>query len=182
MPPLSSKCTFKLSKEVNILKVEAPDNNLGPYLAKKLKGQKEDSTDIAKATGIHVETIRKMRNGITKSIPAIESFKIALFVGDSIQVYLKEVYPDLKLKNTDKPISKNIKPDTSPTGKLIFSLENYNLDILAHRTGIKRDRLQRLAKLGIDRIETYELALIEMAADKEIGELFRVLFKGVKLQ
>src|SRR5690606_9513348 len=113
------------------------------------------STDIAKATNIHVETIRKMRNGITKSIPAIESLKIALFVGDPIEIYLKEVYPELKLKNTDNPISKNIKSDTSPTGKLIFSLENYNLDILAHRTGIKRDRLQRLTKLGIDRIETY---------------------------
>jgi len=178
---LSSKCTFKLSKDVNILKVEAPDNNLGPYLTKRLKGQREDSTDIAKATGIHVETIRKMRNGITKSIPAIESLKIALFVGDPIEVYLKEVYPTLNLKNTDKPISKNIKSDTSPTGNLIFSLEDYNLDILAHKTGIKRDRLQRLTKLGIDRIETYELALIEMAADKETGELFKILFKDIVL-
>lgn len=45
------------------MKVEAPDNNLGPYLAKRLKGQKEDITDIAKATDIHVETVRKMQNG-----------------------------------------------------------------------------------------------------------------------
>jgi len=164
------------------LKVEAPDNNLGPYLAKRLKGQKEDSTDIAKATDIHVETVRKMRSGITKSIPAIESYKIALFVGDPIDVYLKEVYPKLKLKNTEKPTSKNINDKTSPTGKLIFSLEDYNLDILAHKTGITRGRLQRLTKLGIDLIETYELALIEMAADKETGDLFKVLFKGVKLR
>ena len=164
------------------MKVEAPDNNLGPYLAKRLKGQKEDSTDIAKATDIHVETVRKMRSGITKSIPAIESYKIALFVGDPIDVYLKEVYPKLKLKNTEKPTSKNINDKTSPTGKLIFSLEDYNLDILAHKTGITRGRLQRLTKLGIDLIETYELALIEMAADKETGDLFKVLFKGVKLR
>jgi len=164
------------------LKVEAPDNNLGPYLTKKLKGQKEDSTDIAKATGIHVETIRKMRNGITKSLPAVESYKIALFVKDSIEIYLKEVYPNLVLQYTDKPISRNVKDGTSDIGKLIFGLEDYNLDILAYKTGIKRDRLQRLTKLGVDRIETYELALIEMAADKETGELFKVLFKGIKLK
>lgn len=181
LPPSPSKRTFKLWKAFKILKVEAPDNNLGPYLVKKLKGQKEDSTDIASATGIHVETVRKLRNGTTKSLPAIESYKIALFVDDPIGVYLKEVYPDLKLKNTEKPISRNINDKTSPTGELIFSLEDYNLDILAHKTGIKRDRLSRLTKLGIERIETYELALIEMAADKESGELFKVLFKSVKL-
>jgi len=163
------------------LKVEAPDNNLGPYLAKRLKNKDIDSTDISDATGIAIASIRNMRNGTVKSILAIESFKIALFVGDPIEVYLNEVYPDLTLKNTDKPISKNIKPDTSPTGKLIFSLEDYNLDILAYKTGIKRDRLSRLTKLGIDRIETYELALIEMAADKERGQLFKVLFKGIGL-
>ncbi len=163
------------------MKVEAPHNNLGPYLAKRLKNKDLDSTDISEATGIVLASIRNMRNGTVKSIPAIDSHKIALFVGDPIEVYLKEVYPSLKLKNTDKPISKNIKSDTSPTGNLIFSLEDYNLDVLAHRTGIKRDRLSRLTKLGIDRIETYELALIEMAADKDAGELFKVLFKGVKL-
>ena len=81
----------------------------------------------------------------------------------------------------DENSFENINDKTSPTGKLIFSLEDYNLDILAHKTGITRGRLQRLTKLGIDLIETYELALIEMAADKETGELFKALFKGVKL-
>ncbi|WP_036603069.1 hypothetical protein [Olivibacter sitiensis] len=79
---------------------------------------------------------------------------------------------------TEKSLSKNIREDTSETGKLVSSLEGFNLDILSYRTGIKRDRLYRLTKLGIDKIETYELALIEMAADKESGELFKVLFKG----
>lgn len=164
------------------MKVEAPKNNLGPYLTKRLKDKDQDSTDISEATGIPLASVRNMRSGTVKSIPAIESYKIALFVGDPIEVYLKEVYPNLRLQHTDKPLSKNIKDDTSPTGKLIFSLEGYNLDTLAYRTGIKRDRLYRLTKLGIDRIETYELALIEMAADKEPGELFKVLFKGVGLK
>lgn len=172
---------FYDSNTNRVLKIEAPENSLGPYLTRKLKDKGQDSTDISTVTGIHVETIRKMRNGTTKSLPAVESWKLALFVGDPITVYLNEVYPKLVLQHTDKPVSKNIKDDTSPTGRLIFSLENYNLDILAHKTGIKRDRLQRLTKLGIDRIETYELALIEMAADKERGELFKVLFKEVKL-
>jgi len=180
LPLFSISHTF--NKKSLSLKVEAPDNNLGPYLAKRLKNKDLDSTDISDSTGIAIASIRNMRNGTVKSILAIESYRIALFVGDPIEKYLKGVYPNLKLKNLDKPISKNIKPDTSPTGKLIFSLEDYNLDILAHRTGIKRDRLQRLTKLGIERIETYELALIEMAADKETGELFKVLFKEVKLK
>jgi len=179
LPLFSISHTF--NKKSLSLKVEAPDNNLGPYLAKRLKNKDLDSTDISDSTGIAIASIRNMRNGTVKSILAIESYKIALFVGDPIEKYLKGVYPNLKLKNLDKPISKNIKPDTSPTGKLIFSLEDYNLDILAYRTGIKRDRLQRLTKLGIERIETYELALIEMAADKETGELFKILFKGLKL-
>jgi len=164
------------------LKVEAPNNNLGSYLAKRLKNKDLDSTDISDATGIAIASMRNMRSGAVKSIPAVDSHKIALFVGAPIEVYLKEVYPDLKLKNVDKPISKNINDKTSPTGKLIFSLEDYNLDILAHKTGITRGRLQRLTKLGIDVIQTHELALIEMAADKETGELFKTLFKGVKLK
>lgn len=164
------------------MKVEAPDNRLGPYLAKRLKNRDLDSTDISDSTDIAIASVRNMRNGTVKSILAIESYKIALFVGDPIDVYLKEVYPNLKLKNTEKPTSKNINDKTSPTGKLIFSLEDYNLDVLAHKTGITRGRLQRLTKLGVDLIETYELALIEMAADKEAGDLFKVLFKGVKLR
>ncbi|QNL51961.1 hypothetical protein H8S90_10485 [Olivibacter sp. SDN3] len=164
------------------MKVEAPKNSLGPYLTRKLRDKGQDSTNISALTGIHVETLRKMRNGTTKSIPAIESWKIALFVGDPIDVYLREVYPNLNLQYTDKPLSKSIKGDTSDTGILIFSLEDFNLDILAYRTGIKRDRLYRLTKLGFEKIETYELALIEMAADKEPGELFNELFKDVELK
>ncbi|WP_028295223.1 hypothetical protein [Olivibacter sitiensis] len=64
---------------------------------------------------------------------------------------------------TDKPLSKNIREDTSETGKLVFSLEDFNLDILSYK------------------IETYKLALIEAAADKESGELFKVLFNGMGL-
>jgi len=37
--------------------------------------------------------------------------------------------------------------------------------------------IRSFTKLGIDRIETYELMLIEMAADKETGELFQGAFQ-----
>jgi hypothetical protein len=169
-------CFNTFNKNV-ILKVEAPDNLLGPYLTKKEK----DSVDIHGKTGIPIGSIRKMRSGETKAIPAIELYKISLVTKDPIGVVLKEIYPSLKLVSTDKVISTNIKYDTTDLGKVIFSLEDYNLDILAYRTGIKRDRLHRLTKLDSTKIQSHELYLIEIASNKEPGELFITLFKGIKL-
>ncbi|HEK19363.1 MAG: hypothetical protein C0191_00370 [Mucilaginibacter sp.] len=157
------------------MKEEAPDNLLGPYLTKKGK----DSVDINKETGIPIGSIRKMRTGETKAIPAIELYKISKATKDAIHVVLNEVYPSLRLNKTDKFISSNIKSHTTDLGKLIFSLEDYNLDNLAHRTGIKRGRLQRLTKLDSSKILSHELYLIEMASDKNVGELFELLFNNI---
>ncbi len=159
------------------MKVEAPGNLLGPYLTKKEK----DSVDIHEKTGIPIGSIRKMRSGETRAIPAIELYKISLVTKDAIGVVLKEIYPVLKLASNDKFISNNIKSDTTDLGKVLFSLEDYNLDNLAHRTGIKRDRLHRLTKLDSTKVQSHELYLIEIASNKEPGELFVKLFKNIKL-
>ncbi|MBB3058275.1 hypothetical protein [Mucilaginibacter gotjawali] len=159
------------------MKVEAPDNLLGPYLTNKGK----DSVDIHGKTGIPIGSIRKMRSGETKAIPAIELYKISLVTKDAIGVVLKEIYPSLKLVQTDKVILTNIKSDTTDLGKVIMHLEDYNLDNLAYRTGIKRGRLQRLTKLDSTKILSHELYLIEMASNKEPGELFISLFADIKL-
>lgn len=169
-------CFDTFNKNV-ILKVEAPDNLLGPYLTKKQK----DSVGIHEKTGIPIGSIRKMRSGETKGIPAVELYKISLVTKDPIGVVLREIYPNLKLVRIDKLISNNIKPDTTDLGKVIFSLGDYNLDNLAHKTGIKRDRLNRLTKLDSTKILSHELYLIEIASDKEPGELFINLFKYLKL-
>lgn len=168
-------CFNTFNKKV-ILKVEAPDNLLGPYLTKKGK----DSVEIHEKTGIPIGSIRKMRSGETKAVPAIELYKISLVTRDPIGVLLKEIYPGLKLLNTDKVISSNIKHDTTDLGKVIFSLADYNLNNLSHRTGIKRGRLNRLTKLDSTKIQSHELYLIEMASNKEPGELFISLFKEIK--
>lgn len=94
---------------------------------------------------------------------------------------LKKVYPNLELINKGKPVSRNITQKTSETGKIIFSLEDFNLDIIAYRSGLKRDRLQRLAKLEPEKINAHELYLIEMAAEREPGSLFVELFGDLKL-
>jgi DNA-binding Xre family transcriptional regulator len=159
------------------MKVEAPENLLGPYLTKKGK----DSVEICEKTGIPIGSIRKMRSGETKAIPAIELYKISLVTKDSISNVLKEVYKNLKLNATNKVISTHIKADTTELGKVIFALEDYDLNNLAYRTGIKRDRLHRLTKLDTSKIQSHELYLIEMASDKETGELFANLFKDVSL-
>ncbi|WDF77076.1 hypothetical protein PQ469_24640 [Mucilaginibacter sp. KACC 22773] len=159
------------------MKVEAPENLLGPYLTKKGK----DSVEIHEKTGIPIGSIRKMRSGETKAIPAIELYKISLVTKDSISQVLNEVYPNLKLFSIDKIISTQIKADTTDLGKVIFSLEDYDLYNLAHKTGIKKDRLRRLTKLDSSKIQSHELYLIEMASDKEAGELFANLFKNIRL-
>jgi hypothetical protein len=116
-----------------------------------------------------------------KQFPAIELYKIALFTRDAIGLVLREIYPNLRLVNTDKVSLSTRKSDYSDLGKMIFSLEDYNLDNLAFRTGIKRDRLQRLTKLDSTKIQSHELYLIEIASNKQPGELFMCLFKDVKL-
>lgn len=168
---------FNTFNEIVPLKVEAPDNLLGPYLTKKEK----DSVDINERTGIPIGSIRKMRSGETKAIPAIELYKISLATKDAIGMVLKEIYPSLKLTQTDKIIPTSIKPDTSDLGQVILQLEDYNLDNLSYRTGIKRGRLLRLTKLDSTKILSHELYLIEMASNKEAGTLFCSLFKDVKL-
>lgn len=159
------------------MKIDAPENLLGPYLTKK----KKDSIEIHEKTKIPINSIRKMRSGETKAIPAIELYKISLAIENTIGAVLKEVFPSLNLINKTISVSKNIKADTTDLGKMIFSLENYNLDDLAHRTGIKRDRLLRLTKLDSTKIQSHELYLIEMASNKQAGELFAILFENVSL-
>lgn len=100
---------------------------------------------------------------------------------DDIGVVLTKVYPNLKLVKTDKPVSNNVKPDTCDVGSVIFSLEEYNLDILSYRTGIKRDRLLRLTKLDRSKIQSHELNLIEMAANQTLGTLFKKLYLDKRL-
>ncbi|WP_348082758.1 hypothetical protein [Mucilaginibacter sp.] len=159
------------------MKLEAPDNFLGPYLTKKGK----DSVEISEITGIPINSVRKMRSGETKAIPAIELYKISLFTKDLINQLLKEVYPNLKLDSIDKVVSSKIRADSTELGKIIFSLEDYDLSNLAYKTGIERDRLLRLTKLDSSKIQSHELYLIELASDKEPGELFANLFKDVTL-
>jgi hypothetical protein len=169
-------CFNTFNKKV-VLKLEAPENFLGPYLTKKEK----DSVEISEITGIPINSVRKMRSGETRAIPAIELYKISLFTKDSINQVLKEVYPNLKLDSIDKIVSPKIKTDSTELGKVIFSLEDYDLNNLAYKTGIGRGRLLRLTKLDSSKIQSHELYLIELASDKEPGELFANLFKDIKL-
>lgn len=159
------------------MRIDAPDNSLGPYLTNKGL----DSIEIHFKTGIPVGSIRKMRSGETKAIPGGELYLISLIAKDEIEIVLQKVYPNLKLVKTDKLLHNNVKADTSEVGKMLFSLEEYNLDILAYRTGIKRDRLLRLTKLSPDKIQSHELYLIELGSNQQSGTLFRRLFKNLQL-
>lgn len=159
------------------MKADVPDNFLGPYLT----NQKIDSIDVYAKARIPVSDVRKMRSLKIESIPAMRLYLISLITPDSIGMLLPKIYPNLKLANIGKPISRNIKKDTSEVGNLIFSIEEYDLDILSHRTGIKRDRLLRLTKLDRTKIDAHELYLIEMASDKKPGILFEALYKDLAL-
>lgn len=176
MTPGFGSVTFKAKNTA--LKAEAPDNSLGPYLTKR----KIDSIEIYVKTGIPVSDIRKMRSLEIEAIPAIRLYLISLMNKvENIEQLLLKIYPSLKLINTGKPISRNVKVDSSDIGILLFSLEDFDLDNLSYRTGIKRDRLLRLTKLDRAKIDAHELFLIEMAANKKAGDLFKVLYNDLKL-
>lgn len=160
-----------------MLKAKIPENSLGSYLTQIDWG----SSEIERITGIPVSDIRKMRSFDIEAIPAYRLFLISLALSLPISEVLKNVYPLLKLSNTTKPVSRKIKESTSQIGKIIFNLEEFNLDILAHKTGLKRDRLQRLTNLDRDKIDAHELFLIEMASDSELGSLFTELYGDLKL-
>lgn len=151
------------------MKAETPTNNFGPYLTRL----DIDSIDIANVTGIPVSDIRKMRSGEIRAISAKRANLISKYIL-GIEHFLTNVYPDIKLENTDKPEIDSIK--YSELGVSILSLEDNTLKIIAHRTGLDINRLKRLQKLPIDNIETHELYLIELSANIEIGSKFNELF------
>ncbi len=98
-----------------------------------------------------------------------------------MEVVLKQVYPNLKLVNSDNPLSNKIKPSTTSIGKILFSLEEYTFEIISHKTGIKINRLRNLATKETTILLSHQLYLIELATDRKPGTLFNKLFENINL-
>lgn len=167
--------TFK--KETIIVKEIAPENFLGRYLTNR----NLSNVEIYCKTGIPTTDLSRMRNGEISAIPAVRLYLISLVTGDPMNVVLKEVYANLDLLHNDNPQSNKIKVTTTPIGKLLFSLEEYTLETISYKTGIKLSRLRNLATKETAVALSHQLYLIELAANLEAGSLFNKLFKDIKL-
>lgn len=146
-----------------------PSNNFGAYLTRL----NIDSIDVANVTNIPVSDIRKMRSGEIKAIPAYRANLISKFIL-GIQDFLINVYPNIELVTPDKPAINN--DQYSELGRSIMELEDNTPQIIAYKTGLDINRLKRLLKLPVEKINTHELYLIELSANIEIGLKFNELF------
>ncbi|WP_134091333.1 hypothetical protein [Olivibacter sp. XZL3] len=175
-----------MAKEKDI----TPSNELGAYLMSK------DISDIViySKTNIAPSDLSKLKSGRTKRLAAIKLYLISLAVGDSISDTIKAVYPDLDLIPSDeqKRYYSDITKNRTELGKYLANyerVENTKEDI-STKTGIEVVRLKYLTENTDDHslqkkrnpvLQAFELILIEKALEKERGEIFKHLFKDVKI-
>jgi len=175
LPLSSSFHTFK--KEQTVVKEIAPENFLGRYLTNK----NLSNVEIYYKTGIPATDLSRMRNGEISAVPAHRLYLISLVTGDTMEVVLKEVFPNLTLIHTNNPLSSKIKETTTPIGRTLFSLEEYTFEAISYKTGITISRLRNLATKETSIVLSHQLYLIELAANRKPGLLFNKLFENVKL-
>lgn len=171
---------LKKTERVIELKKTAAPNSLGVYLTNKNIG----NVDIFAKTCIPTNDLSRMRNGDTLSISAERLFLISLVSGDPIKEVLLKIFPELKLKKTDKPILNEQKAQKLTTfGKLVKDSEDFTLAVISHRTGLGYRRLYNLSTFSATAtvLQSHELLLVEMALDKEPGELFTALYSHLEL-
>lgn len=159
------------------LKEKAPENLLGIYLTKK----NISNIDIYAKTGIPTTDLSRLRSGQISSIPALKLYLISLVANESIDAIVKEIYPNLRLIESEKRLTSITKPSKRTTlGSILDSLlvsEN-TIELISKRTGIKLPRLKDLARKAETVILAHELYLIELATSQDAGALFNTLYRN----
>lgn len=168
-----SKCGLTTFIAYMAIKVNIPDNNLGPFLTFK----RISSIDIHAKTSIPSDELSKLRNGVIKSISANKLFLISMVSKIDIKEMLEGVYPNLKLK----PLSpKQKKAEFKSLQDFFNYVEGDIIEFIAERTDITPYRLKKIKHNKVIP-SAHELYLIELATKTKPGTLFNILYKDLQL-
>lgn len=153
---------------------KTPINNLGNFLTKR----KIANIDIHAKTSIATVELSKLRNGLIKKISAKKLVLIVLSINEDIEKVIKEIYPDISLKNVENEVGKT---KLTSLGDFLGSVEANTLKTISSKTGISVTRLKILQTKETAIPLAHELYLIELATNQNPGSLFKRIYKDLEL-
>ena len=170
--------SFQVSIFIEIrlkLKEKLPENNLGTYLTQL----EIPNIEIYAKTGIPTVELSKLRSGRITRLSAKKLYFISLAAGKDIGDTLKEVFPTLAIADT-KPVKSNSKKYTE-IGNYLNSIERDTIEAISRKTSITVSRLRDLKTKSNVIALAEELYSIELATNKNPGDLYKMMFANVRL-